>query len=197
MNVRKKILLVDDEELIVNSLAMELEGAGYDVATAANGRDGIDALRNGYFNLLVTDLMMEGMDGLAVLKAAKEIDPEIAVIILTGYGEVDSAVEALRLGASDYLLKPCSIDELQARIEKCLETQDLARKIRIYEKILPVCRECGKVSAGEKGKGANGEWISMDQFISKKTGLGISHGYCPDCFAEAMREIELVRKNKK
>ncbi|MFH1215273.1 MAG: response regulator [Pseudomonadota bacterium] len=197
MNVKKKILLVDDEELILNSLAMDLEGAGYLVTMAVNGEEGIIALRESYFNLLITDLAMEGIDGLAVLEAAKEIDPEIAVIILTGYGEVSSAVEALRLGASDYLLKPCSSDELQVRIEKCLELQDMARKIKIYEKILPVCEECRKVCSDLTGTGKKKEWMPLDQFISKKTGLGISHGYCPECFMEAMKEIEQARKNKK
>ena len=197
MNVKKKILLVDDEELILSSLSMDLEGAGYDVTMAANGEEGIDALRKSYFNLLITDLAMEGIDGLEVLKAAKEIDPEIAVIILTGYGEVSSAIEALRLGASDYLLKPCGSDELQVRIEKCLELQDMARKIKIYEKILPICEDCRKVCNDLTGTGKKTEWIALDQFISKKTGLGISHGYCPECFMEAMKEIELARKKKK
>ncbi|MCJ7604040.1 MAG: response regulator, partial [Desulfobulbaceae bacterium] len=84
--MKKKILIVDDEELILNSLGLELKGEGYDVSLAANGEKGIALLRENYFDLIITDLVMEGLNGLEVLKAAKEIDPEVAVVILTGYG---------------------------------------------------------------------------------------------------------------
>lgn len=192
--VKKKILIVDDEELILNSLGLELEGEGYEVSLAENGEEGIAILRENYFDLIITDLMMEGLNGLEVLKAAKEIDPEVAVVILTGYGEVASAIEALRLGAADYLLKPCDCHELNLRIAKCLEQQELARKIKIYERILPVCSECKKVL--HEDEGGMTEWLALDQFISRKTGLGISHGYCPDCFKEAMAEIAHTKRKK-
>ena len=192
--VKKKILIVDDEELILNSLGLELEGEGYEVFLAANGEEAIAILRENYFDLIITDLMMEGLNGLDVLKVAKQIDPEVAVVILTGYGEVASAIEALRLGASDYLLKPCDCNELNLRIAKCLEQQNLAKKIKIYERILPVCSECKKVL--HEDPGGLTEWVALDQFISRKTGLGISHGYCPDCFKEAMEEIALTKRRK-
>lgn len=192
--VKKKILIVDDEELILNSLGLELEGEGYEVSLAKNGEEGIAVLRENYFDLIITDLMMEGLNGLEVLKAAKEIDPEVAVVILTGYGEVASAIEALRLGAADYLLKPCDCNELNLRIANCLEQQELARKIKIYERILPVCSECKKVL--HEDAGGMTEWLALDQFISRKTGLGISHGYCPDCFKEAMAEIAQTKRKK-
>ncbi|MBI5556137.1 MAG: response regulator [Deltaproteobacteria bacterium] len=192
--MKKKILIVDDEELVLNSLGLELQGEGYDVTLAANGEEGISFLRSSYFNLLITDLMMEGVNGLEVLKAAKEIDPEIVVVILTGYGEVGSAIESLRLGASDYLLKPCDCSELQLRIAKCLEQQELSKKIKIYEQMLPVCPDCKKVLYVSEKTGGIEEWIALDQYISRKTGLGISHGYCPGCFKEAMQEIAQVKK---
>ena len=196
VKLKKKILIVDDEELVLTSLGMEMEGEGYEVSLAADGKMGIALLRRNYYNLVITDLMMEGLSGLDVLKAAKEIDPEIAVVILTGYGDVASAIEALRLGASDYLLKPCDCNELHLRIGKCLEQQNLAKKIKIYESILPVCSECKKVLHESAGSGQMPEWLAMDQFISRKTGLGISHGYCPDCFKEAMQEIAQAKKKK-
>ncbi|MCB2181393.1 MAG: response regulator [Desulfobulbaceae bacterium] len=188
----KKILIIDDEPIILDCLKFELEQTGYEVETAANGVEGLDLIRENYYNLLVTDLMMEGMSGLEVLRVAKEIDPELVVIILTGYGEVASAIEALRLGASDYLLKPCESGELLIRIAKSLEQQELTRKIKIYEKILPLCDTCRKVRF-EGADNSNGEWLELDQFISRKTGLGISHGYCPDCYKQAMEEIEELK----
>jgi len=192
--VKKKILIVDDEELILNSLGLELEGEGYEVSLAADGEEAIAILRENYFDLIITDLMMEGLNGLEVLKVAKQIDPEIAVVILTGYGEVASAIEALRLGAADYLLKPCDCKELHLRLANSLEQQDLAKKIKIYERILPVCGECKK--ALHEDAGGMTEWLALDQFISRKTGLGISHGYCPACFKDAMAEIAVTRKKK-
>jgi DNA-binding NtrC family response regulator len=194
--VKKKILIVDDEELILTSLGVEMEGEGYEVSLAADGETGVAFLHKNYYNLVITDLKMEGLSGLDVLKAAKEIDPEIAVVILTGYGDVASAIEALRLGASDYLLKPCDCNELHLRIGKCLDQQNLAKKIKIYESILPVCSECKRVLHESDGSGERAEWLAMDQYISRKTGLGISHGYCPECFKKAMREIAQAKKKK-
>ncbi len=194
--MKKKILIVDDENIILHSLRLELEEAGYDIAIASSGEQGLSFLRENYFNLVITDLMMEGIGGLGLLQEVKEIDPDIAVIILTGFGEVASAIEALRLGAADYLLKPCDSNELQIRIEKCLEEQELAGTIKLYESILPICDVCKKVC--QKGKdGDQGQWKEIDQFISERSGQGISHGYCPDCYQKALAEIEEMKNRPK
>jgi DNA-binding NtrC family response regulator len=124
----KKLLLVDDETSILLSCARELRTEDYQVTTASNGDEAIQALRADNFNLVVTDLVMPGPNGLQVLREAKKQNPEIGAIILTGYGDVTSAVQALRLGADDYLLKPLDIDELLTRLAEFLDKQDNLQK---------------------------------------------------------------------
>lgn len=126
---RKKILLVDDEEIIRTSLAREIGLEHYEIDTAADGAEAITKLRRTRYNLVITDLVMPGIDGLCVLQTAKEIAPETCVIILTGHGDMDSAIGALRQGADDFLTKPCGPDKLLFRIACCLEKQNLLRQL--------------------------------------------------------------------
>jgi len=126
----KSILLVDDEEIILASLRWLLEKNNFMVTTATSGREAIDYLRSKRFDLVVTDLIMPKVDGVAVLKMAKSRYPDIGVIILTGYGDVSSAVETLKLGADDYLQKPCNIDDLLSKARRNFEKQDLVAKLR-------------------------------------------------------------------
>ena len=119
------ILLVDDEDVIRKSLAKELREEHFTVTALSNGNEAISALHDGQFDLVITDLMMTGIDGFGVLKAVKDMAPLTSVIILTGYGDMRSAIDALRLGADDFTLKPCEVDELVFRIRRCLEKRSL------------------------------------------------------------------------
>ena len=122
------VLLVDDEPIILRSIGSELEQTGYRVKTANSGEAAIEALSENTIDLVVTDLMMEGVNGLGVLERAKQLNPHTIVIILTGYGDMDSAINALRLGADDFLAKPCDMREFRFRVEKCLERQMLKKE---------------------------------------------------------------------
>ncbi len=126
----KSILLVDDEEAILASIGWELEHNNFKVTTATNGWKAMELLRANPYDLVVTDLLMAEVDGIAVLQLAKGLYPEIGVIILTGYGHVASAVQALKLGADDYLQKPCDIDDLLSKAWRSLERQDLIAELR-------------------------------------------------------------------
>ena len=126
----KSILLVDDEENIRISIGWALEKHGFSVTVAEDGAEACRLLRGQQYSLVVTDLLMAEIDGIGVLKRAKALYPEIGVIILTGYGDVTSAVQALKLGADDYLQKPCDIDELLNKMRHSLEKQDLAVRLR-------------------------------------------------------------------
>ncbi|HSL41670.1 MAG TPA: response regulator, partial [Desulforhopalus sp.] len=119
------ILFVDDEEIIRKTFVRELQMEGFAVTAADGGRQALAILAEGEFDLVITDLVMPEIDGLGVLKAAKETAPHIGVIILTGYGDIGSAIAALRLGADDFTLKPCEIEELTLRIHRCLEKGQL------------------------------------------------------------------------
>jgi len=125
----KSILLADDEEIILASIGWILEKNNFTVTTATNGRQAIDILRERHFDLVITDLVMPMGDGIAVLKQAKSLYPDIGVIILTGHGGVSSAVEALKLGADDYLLKPCDTDDLLNKARHSFEKQGFFRKL--------------------------------------------------------------------
>jgi len=106
-----RILLVDDDPLILNTIGPALKDHDYDVTTAENGQVAIEQLDKHKFDLVLTDLVMEEIDGITVLKKVKKVHPETVVIILTGYGDLQSAVEALRFSADDYLLKPSPINK--------------------------------------------------------------------------------------
>lgn len=194
---KKTILLADDEEIIRKTISKELKAKGYDVATVEDGESAIALLKQERIDLVVTDLMMEGLDGIQVLKQAKKIDPELSVVILTGYGDMASAIDALRLGADDYMLKPCDTEELIFRISNCLEKQELKRKIKLYENILPICSVCKKIRDDASKEPGKGEWMTVEGYINRKTGVLFSHGYCKECYDETMKDMAPERKNNK
>ena len=114
--LKAKVLLVDDEEDFLKTLAERLEDRGLKVTTASNGRDALcDTERNGY-DLIVLDLSMPGIDGLETLKRIKARQPEAEIIMLTGHGSIRTGIEAMKLGAEDYLQKPVNISVLMDKI---------------------------------------------------------------------------------
>jgi len=187
---KKTVLLVDDEAIIRKTLAGKLSDEGFTVLTADGGASALAYLATTKINLVITDLMMEGMTGIQVLEAVKSHDPEIAVIILTGYGDLTSAIDALRLGADDYLLKPCDLNELLFRMHKCLEKQSLKQMVQIYEDILPICLDCKRIRDDSGTEPGNGKWMPVDQYLTKKAGKSMSHGYCPECGKNFLASIE-------
>jgi DNA-binding NtrC family response regulator len=112
-----RLLLVDDEKSFVNILAKRFQRRNIKVTKAYSGADAIQALRTDEFDVAVLDLKMEDMDGIEVLKILKIMDPRLAVIMLTGHGSAEAAEQGLKLGAFDYLSKPCELEELLKKIE--------------------------------------------------------------------------------
>jgi len=123
-----KIFIVDDELVMRKSLSGWLERDGYEVDTAASGEEAIEKLKKTRFDLLLVDIKMEGISGLDVLKHVRENDPDVAVVMITAYGSISTAIEAIKNGAYDYLLKPFDPDELGVLIEKIVEQQAQARE---------------------------------------------------------------------
>ena len=115
------ILVADDEPSIRTSLAEMLRDAGYRVETAADGAAALAALEKNDFSVIVSDLRMPGADGLTVLRRAREISPQTIVILMTAHASIDTAIEALRQGAMDYVLKPVIFDDLLGKIARALE----------------------------------------------------------------------------
>lgn len=123
------ILVVDDDAIARDNLADILEREGYRATTAAGGDDAVRLLEETDFELIVTDLRMQGMDGLALLAESKRIRPDCEVILMTGYASVDTAVQAMRDGAYDYIGKPFEVAEMRALVEKALEKRGLRSEI--------------------------------------------------------------------
>ena len=126
--MRKHILIVDDEPSIRKVLGAHLRRDGYDVTAAASGVEAIETLQEEGADLVITDLRMPGMDGLELLRWVKQSYPGLPVIMLTAHGTVDSAVEALKRGAQDYLTKPFDQDELRLVILKALAQEEKSRR---------------------------------------------------------------------
>lgn len=126
-----KILLIDDEETILENLKFILELEGYEVVTAGNGRDGIRILsENRDFDTVISDMKMPGLSGLDVIRSVKEIDPDLGIIILTGHGDMDNAIQAMKEGAFDYLNKPVNADKLILCLERAIRKTALIRENR-------------------------------------------------------------------
>ena len=111
-----RLLLIDDEKDFVNILSKRIKRRKIDVVKAFSGTEAIQALRGQEFDVAVLDLKMEDMDGIEVLKMLKIMDPKLAVIMLTGHGSAEAAEQGIKLGAFDYLSKPCELEELLAKI---------------------------------------------------------------------------------
>jgi nitrogen regulation protein NR(I) len=122
---RKQVLIVDDEPNLRKILSAQLTRDGYDVLTAEDGEQGLQLLREHHIDLVITDLKMPKVDGMTLLKKALEEEPELPVILITAHGTIDTAVEALKSGAFDFVTKPFDKDEVRQIVSKALRTREL------------------------------------------------------------------------
>ncbi len=113
----ERILVVEDNPAVLEAYAATLEGGGYEVVQAPSGKLAQEILRTSSLDVVITDLKMPEIGGLDVLRIAKSTDPEIIVILITGFATVETAVEAMKVGASDYLEKPFAIKQLLTVVE--------------------------------------------------------------------------------
>lgn len=128
--MRAKILVVDDQRLTCEQLKMILEKEGHEVHTASDGREALEQLTEGVFSLVITDLKMPGMGGMELLKQLKRQYPEVSSVVMTAKGSIDTAVEAMKLGANDYLTKPFGAEEISLVTAKALERR------KLYDEVL-------------------------------------------------------------
>lgn len=127
---RGSILVVDDEAASRESLKDVLGDEGYDVTAAADGRQAVELLGTGEFDIVITDLRMPGLDGVGLLREVRRLCPQTLVILMTAHASVETAVEALRQGAHDYMLKPLEFDEVLVKVARLLERRELAWQIQ-------------------------------------------------------------------
>ncbi len=124
------ILVIDDEEIIRNLLTDVLAEAGYEVTAVASAEEALKRVKEIPFEVVITDLKMPGMDGIEVLRKVKKVDSDISVIVITGYATVETAVEAMREGAYDYLSKPFNMAEIRIVVGKAVERRALIKGVR-------------------------------------------------------------------
>ncbi len=124
-----RILIADDHDSLRRGLAQAVSEQGHDVEEAPNGNAAIEKLHEGFFDVVVSDLKMGGSTGLEVLKTAKTLHPSSAIILMTAFGSVSTAVEAMKSGAFDYVQKPFEIEEMEVKIEKALEMRRMQNQI--------------------------------------------------------------------
>ena len=122
------ILVAEDGQSQREMLRGFLKDEGYEVSEAENGEEALKEVNDGYFDLLLLDYKMPGMDGMKVLEEVKRINPEIDVIMMTAYGTIDTAVRAMKAGAADYITKPIELEELAILLERISERQTLKRE---------------------------------------------------------------------
>jgi DNA-binding NtrC family response regulator len=134
--IKKRILVVDDDESLRWVTQAQLQQSGYDVAAAADSACALEQIRSFPPDLVITDLKMPGMSGLDLLKAIRTEYPEIIVIMVTAFGTVENAVEAMKAGAYDYITKPVNVDELRLIVNRGLEHLDLREEVRVLRSSL-------------------------------------------------------------
>lgn len=131
------VLVVDDEAAIRYSVSKTLQRVGYAVREAASGEEALDVVRGQHFDVVLTDIRMPpGLDGVELVRILKDIDPDMVVILMTAYPSLNTAVEALRLGAHDYLIKPSSSQDIRASVARGVErSRNLKRRRRLLDAI--------------------------------------------------------------
>ena len=129
---KKRILLVDDEKDFVEALAERLRNRDFDVTTAFTGEEALEKLKEYNFDVAIVDVKMPGLDGIETLKEIKKLKPLTEVLMLTGHGTVETAIEGMKHGAYDFLMKPCEMDTLLEKIgdayERKAEQEERIRK---------------------------------------------------------------------
>ena len=129
-----RILLIDDDAGVRDSMERTLRGAGYAVQSAPTGEEGFEMAKGGVFDVILSDMRMPGISGLDILRQLRDLRVDSAFIIMTGFGTVDTAVEAMKLGAVDFVQKPFFRDELLMRVRSATERRQLARQVDLLQR---------------------------------------------------------------
>ena len=132
-----RILVIDDDPGVRESMTRMLRGAGYSVLAASSGEEGFDLARGDTFDVILSDMRMPGLSGLDVLRKLRDVNVDACFIVMTGFGTVDTAVEAMKLGAVDFVQKPFYRDELLMRVRAATDRRQLARQVTLLQRQLP------------------------------------------------------------
>jgi len=128
-----RVMVVDDEENIREVLSNFLSDLGYEVVVATDGQDALNKFNKGEYDLIVSDLLMPSIDGLELLKRIREIDKDVIFLMITGYPSIETAVEAIKKGAYDYITKPFHMEDVKLRIERAFEKKSLRERLHAVQ----------------------------------------------------------------
>jgi len=129
----QKVLIIDDHRPSLEAMSDALESQGYSIISKSSGREGLRAIQNNSFDVILTDLKMPDIDGMEVLKNAKDADSQSQVILITAHGTIDSAVEAMKAGATDYIAKPVKMAELREKVRKAIENRSIRQQNQLLQ----------------------------------------------------------------
>jgi len=174
---KKRILIVDDEENMCSALSDVLEEEGFFVSTAIDREEALRLISNIEFDLLILDIRLKGTDGIKLLSEVKEINPHIKVIIMTGYPSLDSAIEGTRLGITDYLLKPISMESLKASIQNALNQRE---------------KEKEKLELSKRLEEAEKKILKLEETLSQATKLASLGKIGPAMFHEVKNILSIM-----
>lgn len=128
-----RVLVVDDEENIREVLSNYLISMNYDVQTAEDGQDALNKYQKGEFDLIISDLLMPNVDGLELLKRVRDMDKDVIFLMITGYPSIETAVDAIKKGAYDYITKPFHMEDVKLRIERAFEKRSLRERLKTVQ----------------------------------------------------------------
>lgn len=138
-----RVLLVDDEEEYLETMAERMEARGLNVTIAKDGKSALENAEGQTFDICMLDMQMPGMDGIETLQKLREKNPDLEVILVSGYGSIEKSVKAMKLGAKDFVQKPADIEELVAKAKKAHNARLLLVEARNEEKIRKILNERG------------------------------------------------------
>jgi len=203
MQEKPKILVVDDEEIVRLNIERILTSVGYAVVTAKDGRDAVPLISKDEFDLVLTDLIMEDVDGFAILEEVKRVSPETIVIIVTGYGSLASAVKAMQKGAFDYILKPCEREEMIFRVKKGIEKKEMEERLLKFKRMETVLSNIGVFTLDGSGFITSGKsaiskrlWGTEDIVGRDIRQLpGVAESGLVACFEQALSGQDIDKEN--
>jgi YesN/AraC family two-component response regulator len=196
MSHERQLLVVDDEKDITRYLVQLLEDEGMKALPAYSGQDALQIVKKMPIDILITDIRMPEMDGIELIRKTGELNPNIQTFVLTGHGDIDTAIEAMQQGALNYLRKPVNFDELLITIKRGFElislretlekkTYDLIKtnrelkqalsEIKQLSSFLPICSSCKKI------RDDDGYWNRIESYIETHTDSVFTHSICPQC----------------
>ena len=131
-----RVMVVDDEENIREVLSNYLESMNYEVDTTEDGQEALNKYQKGDFDLIISDLLMPNIDGLELLKRIREIDKDVIFLMITGYPSIETAVDAIKKGAYDYITKPFHMEDVKLRIERAFEKRSLKERLKTVQGLM-------------------------------------------------------------